>query len=60
MGAFPIESLGFAIAILRPKHHDSVNLYYRRNPPQFQNLDAYPALRDRGCVFFAARGVDFG
>src|SRR5689334_15480251 len=56
----PIESLGVWTAILLPKRHDSVNPYYRRNPPQFQNLDTYPALRDGGCVFFAARGVDFG
>src|SRR5215813_8664908 len=57
---FRSKVLGFAALILRPKRHDSVNLYYPPNPPQFQNLRAHSALRDHACVFFAARGVDFG
>jgi len=28
--------------------------HYRWNPPQFQLLRAYPALRDPTCGFFAA------
>src|SRR5205085_6667150 len=34
--------------------------HYRRNWPHFQNLDAYPASRHAGCVFFAANPAVFG
>jgi hypothetical protein len=54
MGTLPIESLAFAASLMRQKRDDSIKRIIRKNRRLCQHLRTPPALRKRGCGFYAA------